>query len=695
MSAAPETVLTVHELARAWALVASRTTYLPMSGEEVQQLLTRLIERLVVAMAAPRVDEQAVIEVAAELVRNHLTGPRSAGCGIKILGDGLPRLAALQDTGGLDTTILTVLGALADGYSEALRQQTFNEQEVVNQALLIAKQRAEHETRVSEARFREIFSVSAVGIAISDFDGVLVDANKAFAALVGGSPTELAGSPLLSLLQAADDTVLREAYRQLTSRELPSFRLRRRLVDADGDEVCVYLAGTLLHDPYSVPTHHVTVVENFTELNLLQKQLSEQALHDRLTRLPNEHYFMSRLQDVLEGADPAALITVCRVNLDCFSVINDGIGRVVGEQLLCSVAGRLLELVVGERAMVARMGTDDFAILIEDGPRTPELRLLAASINEVLSEPFYVGDQGLAVSAGVGVVRRRAGGISAGELIRAADATLHRVKRTGRGQWGLYDPEADTLERGRYQTAAAMPGAYENGELSLVHQPLYSLRTGRVVAVAALLRWNRADGTVVDHPDCFALAEQTGLMLTIGRWMLRQACIELTSWRSALDDPTLALRIDLTARLSRDPDLISVVHDALAGTGVRADQLQIGVPLDSLSRDRGETVDNVQVLADLRAGVVLLGAAAGPGYLAYLEDLPVAAVEIAPQTVRRLATAADDSVVAQAVRQSVPLVHSLGVSVTVPDVDTAEQAQWWRAAGADAARGAHFGQPAR
>jgi diguanylate cyclase (GGDEF)-like protein/PAS domain S-box-containing protein len=690
----PAPGLTVDELARAWAAVASRTTYLPMSGEEIEQLLARLIHRLVAAVTDPVVDEQAAIEVAAELVEHFFTGPRSVGRSIEILGDGLPRLAVLQNTAGLQAAVLRVLGAMADGYSDALRQHTFDEQELVNQALLKAKRDAERGRRVSEARFREIFSASAVGIAISDLDGALVDANRAFAALVGRAPKELAGVSLLELLGARDDAGLIEAYRKLTDGELTRFRRRRRVIDADGEVAWTYLVGSPVHDADGLPTHHITIVEDFTELHLLQQELSEQALHDRLTGLPNEHYFMSHLQEVLERADPSALVTVCRVNLDCFSVINDGIGRTTGERLLCSIAGRLQNLVMWERAMVARMGNDDFAILIEDGPRTPELSMLAASINDELSEPVYVGDRGLAVSAGVGVVRRQAGGISPGELIRAADATLHRVKRSGRGQWGLYDMKADAEERDRYRLAAEMPGAHENGEISLEYRPVRQLQGEGLVALQALLRWDRPDGTVVAHAECLALAEETGLVLTIGRWMLHQACTELTRWNGAPNAASLMLRVDLTTLLSQDPDLVAVVNDALAGTGLPAERIQIGVPLTALSHDRGDVLDNVQVLADLGTAVVLLDAAADSGCLTYLEDLPVTAVEMSRPVVDRLAErCGDDSVVVRGARQVIPLVHSVGTTVIVPGLRTSAQVRWWQGAGADGAHGPYFGSP--
>jgi diguanylate cyclase (GGDEF)-like protein/PAS domain S-box-containing protein len=681
-------------LAQTWAAVASRTTYLPMSGPEVEQFLTQLINRLVTAVAAEPVDAQTAVEVAAELVAHDLTGPRSIGCSIEILGNGLPRLAELQHVEWRDVATLRVLGALASGYAEARRQRTLDEQDRVTRALLQAKVTTEHQLQATEARFRQVFSEAAVGIVISDLDGTLVAANREFAGMVGRDPNDLIGTELPKLLHTEDDPTLGAAYHELASGERAYFRHQGQLTAASGEVAWALLTGSLLRDPSGVPTHHLIIADDITELQLLQQELSVQALHDRLTGLPNEHYFMSHLQGVLEGADPSTQVTVCRVNLDSFSVINDGIGRLTGERLLCSVATRLQELVTGERAMVARMGADDFAILIEGGMGNRDLSLFAATINIRLCEPVYLNNRGIAVSAGVGVVSRPAGGISARSLTRAADITLHRAKRTGRGQWDLYDAEHDARQRERYQLAAEIPGAWECGEIDVHYQPVCRLGSGQIVALQALLRWERADGTVLGHSECLALAEQTGLVVCLGRWIVERTCSVQTHLSRCRADRAPLLWVDLTEQLSQDPDLVGVVRGALSTTGLRAEQLRVGVPLGALMRGRGDVRDNVGVLAGLGVEVVLLGAAAGPGPLAYLEDFPVGAVEIAPDVVARIARRpGDDSVVARAVRDVIPLVHSVGATVIVPGVDTVDQAQWWRSAGADTAWGAHFGPP--
>lgn len=533
-----------------------------------------------------------------------------------------------------------------------------------------------------------------VGIAVSDLDGRVVTVNRAFADIIDHCPEDIVGTALVELLHSEDDPTLVTAYQELLRGDVTHFRHHGLLKVADGQVVWAFMEGSLLRDPDGLPTHHAIIVEDSTDLHLLQQSLSHQTLHDMLTGLPNEHYFMSYLHNVLEGADPSTLVTVCRINLDNFTVINDGIGRWAGEQLLCSVARRLQDLVAEERAMVARIGGDDFAIMIENGMESRDLGLFAADINIRLSEPVYIDHRGISVSAGVGVVQRRAGGITAGKLIRGADTALHQAKRRGCGHWGLYDPQADAREREHYQLAVEMPGAWENGEITVRYQPVHWLRDGRIVALHALLHWDRSDGTVVDHAVCLRLAELTGLLVHLGPWMVHESCSQQSAVLGSLGSEAPLMRVDLTPRLSQDPDLVGVVRGALSATDLPAEQLWVGVPLAALMGDGGDVVDNVGVLTELGTEAVLLGAMAGPGYLTYLEDLPISAVEIAPDIVTRIAQRpGDDSVVSQAVRQGIQLVHSVGPTVIVPGVNTPEQEQWWRSAGADTARGAHFGLP--
>lgn len=240
-----------------------------------------------------------------------------------------------------------------------------------------------------------------------------------------------------------------------------------------------------------------------------------------------------------------------------------GFGREIGDQVLQAAAGRLRAVVAGEKAIVARFGSDEFAILIENSTATPDVATLAASINSVLAEPMYTGGAGLAVSGCVGVVQHQGRGGEVAMLLRTAEAALHRVKGSSQRQWGLFDPHRDADHRSHCRLAAEMPGAWENDEIRLDYQPLARLGDGTIVGIQALLRWNHPHTGPLSHQKCIELAARIGLMAPLGQWLLHSACEQLTSWRQLLSDVTPLLHVALTAQQSHDPDLVAGIVSAL------------------------------------------------------------------------------------------------------------------------------------
>jgi diguanylate cyclase (GGDEF)-like protein len=433
-------------------------------------------------------------------------------------------------------------------------------------------------------------------------------------------------------------------------------------------------------------------MDDVTELHLLRERLGYQSLHDALTALPNQQFFISRLEGVLGGAKRASQITVCKIDLDGLAVINDGFGREVGDQLLWSVAQRLQSAVDGEKATVARFGSDEFAIFIENSPTTPDVASLAASINTQLAEPVYIEGYGLAVSACIGFVEHRGGGKPA-ELIRAAEAALHSAKRGGKRQWGRFDAHRDVIHRVRCRLAGAMPGAWKAGEIILDYQPLVQLIDGKIVAIEALLRWTHPYSGPLPHHECLELATQTSLDIPFGQWMLCSACEQFASWLQRFGEATLLLHVDLTPQQSKDPDLVAGVRGALEHVGLAAESLQLGMPVSALGADTGEAEDNLRVLADMGVVIVLLGFS-GAGDIDYLEDLPVQTVEIA-HLVRQRVTQPQGgrSRVAKIVSVMLEQVHSCGTTVIARGIHTQDDADWWRSTGADVGQGTFYAPP--
>ncbi|WHT17644.1 EAL domain-containing protein [Crossiella sp. CA-258035] len=681
------------ELARQWLHEISRTVYVPRSQAEIAAFLSELLDELVEELLGSADRLTRASEVGKRLVAGQFTPAESLLCTMKVLGSGLPRLAELAGTPELVQRVVLALGAVSAGYAEATRQRTFEQQEDVKQALLRAKDNAERALRGSEARLREVFTSSVVGIAITELDGTFVNFNQALCGILGQEPAGMRGRRLMDFVHADTTAEVTRAYEALLAGRLDRFRAMARLRKGDEETGFAYLAVSLLRDERGEPTGCVTMVEDVTELKLVQDRLHHQALHDRLTGLANRQFFLTRLESVLGRIDPATGMSLYHLDIDGFGMINSGLGHEVGDQVLRLVADKLRAVVANEKALVARFGGDEFAILIEHTASTPDVATMAARINEELGEPVYLNERGVAVSASIGVVQQQAGRIKPVELLRSAAATLRRVKSSGRRQWGLHDQDADRRDRERFALAATMPGAWENGQLRLLYQPVRQLADDRLAGVEVLLHWVHPDFGEIRHDECVRLAEETGLTILIGQWMLRAACEQLALWQQEFQARMPPIGLRLGRSQAADPDLVADVRKVLDGFALAPDQLWLGVPAAALLAGFGEVEDNVETLAGMAVPVLLDEFCCGTDELTLLDELAVSSVRLSPRLVHRLGQPAPPGLLADAVESLLPVVHRLEAAVLMDGVGTAEHARRCRDLGADLAQGSFFGSP--
>ncbi|MGH3824315.1 MAG: putative bifunctional diguanylate cyclase/phosphodiesterase [Pseudonocardiaceae bacterium] len=664
------------DVARAWSQAVTPTAEIPLPQDLITECLCGHVDTIVEALLQEPFSSQTVLEAATALVAQGIGGEQALGRTIEVLGQVLPRLPELSGLYGLADKVPSVLGAIAIGFAAAVRRRGFADR---------------------QAWFREVFASAPVGMVVSRLDGTITETNGALTGILHYRPAELTGHTLAGLFDPDDAASLQVGYKSLLDGTRERLHRRTKMRTGRGDTTGVALTVSVLRDASGNPKRHLTTVEDIADQALLEQRVRHQSLHDLLTGLPNRLHFGTYLEELLER-HRSSPVTLYKIDLDCFGVVTDGLGIGIGDLLLISVADRLQSLVADEKAFVARFDADEFAIVIEESPTTPDAATLAARINAELSEPVYIGGRGLAVSACIGVVRRTAGETDAMELIRAAEATLHRAERTGRGQWGIYDPIADAQERARYALATDMPGAWEDGEVTVSYQPLVRIDpaaadAGRTVALAALLCWEHPQHGVVSHEDGLALAERTGLVLKLGPWLLQCACEHLRSWRDQLGPAVPPVRVDLTAYLTQHPDLVAVVHDTLAATQLAPQDIQLGMPVEAIVAGHGDAVDNIRTLAEIGVCIVLTRYGQAVGNLVLLETLQVKGVELAGSLVQ-IATTKPDSVLRPALASLVPLIRRTGAAVVVADIDDAEQVYWWRAIGADAARGGAFAEPA-
>lgn len=688
------------DLAQQWTNAIGTTAYVPMAPADIHRYLGDLVQRLAAALSGSMVDARAASEVGARLVAGGFTGQQSLSRTIEVLARALPAAAEDAAAGPLADRVVDLLGALVAGYTEALRHHIFDQQEEVMQALLIAQRDIERDLRASEARFREVFNSSAVGIAISDPAGRIVQTNPSLEAILGCPADELSGLELSELFAPEDRPALQQRYQRVLVGQDLRFRMQLRLHRKDGETGWAFLAVSALRDDEQTARYLVSMVEDITELHLLQEQLAHQALHDLQTGLPNRQFFVSHLEAVLEQLAPSAMITLLHLDLDGFSVINDGLGLGFGDRVLDIVARRLESVVADQQAMVARLGGDEYAILIQHGELAPDVGRLAEAINAALAEPMYLDEVGVALTASIGVVQRQVGSVMPAELLHASGATLHRLRGRGMRQWALFDAQTDAAECSELRLAAGMRGALESGELRVDYQPVVALDGGRLVGVEAVLSWQHPKLGVLSHQRCVQLAEQTGVVHAVGQWLLRTAAEQAQSWLQRIGGATSPMVINLTQYQAQDPDLVAQAKAALAQTGLPPAELELRVPVPAMrtltgtlaGEASGEAEDNLRILAELGMRTALHDFGGGIGELACLVELPVHAVRIAQPVARQLANT-PSALPARALRAIVPMLRTAGISVVACAVDTKELANSWRAIGADCAVGALFGRP--
>jgi diguanylate cyclase (GGDEF)-like protein len=380
------------------------------------------------------------------------------------------------------------------------------------------------------------------------------------------------------------------------------------------------------------------------------------------------------------------------VNLDAFSVLNNGLGHDTGDRLLRTVAKRLKEAVAGERALIARTDGDEFAILVEDSPTTPDIPELVGRINEALAEPEYIDGNGVAVSATVGVVRCPAEETTGAELFRAAGVALQSARSAGRGQWMRFDAEQDARAREVYRDAAVLPGAFESGELELGYDPVVLLADRTTVAVRAGLRWTGRAAGALDERETMRVAELTGQSVHLGHWLTRVACANLPPLLRTGPDRDSVLRLRLSRMQSADDGLVAAVLKAAEAAHLKPHLLEIAFDTGAVLDEFGSAPDNLQVLAEIGMRTALCEFSGGPRELALLRRSPARSVILADP----FGAGGDDgSAMPPAVELLVVSIKELGASVSVDGVRTKREANRWASVGVDTALGPLFAEPER
>ena len=419
-----------------------------------------------------------------------------------------------------------------------------------------------------------------------------------------------------------------------------------------------------------------------------------QGRHDALTQLPNRTLLYERLAEVFDDPDDEARVGLCYLDVDGFNVINDTLGHDIGDHLLVAVARRLHTAVADADTLVARVGGDEFVVLVDGRKSNGSVVEVAEQALAAVRAPVRLGAHEVTVSASAGVVERAIRGTSAGELMKAADTTLSWAKADGKNRLALFDADRHAQEVTRYQLSASMPAALDRGEFFVEYQPLVRLRDAAVTGVEALVRWRHPTFGLLGPDNFIGLAEETGLIVPLGRWVLTQACQQAAAWRAAHPDRELISSVNVAVRQVHDPGIVRLVSGVLAETGLDPSCLQLELTESAVMSSPGEPLDTLYALADLGVRIAIDDFGTGYSNLAYLRRLPVHSLKLAGSFLAGLRSAHNpDRVDQEIVATLIKLAHTLNLTVTAEGVETAEQAARLRAMWCDTAQGWYYAQP--
>jgi diguanylate cyclase (GGDEF)-like protein/PAS domain S-box-containing protein len=552
----------------------------------------------------------------------------------------------------------------------------------------ILLQRA-HALRAGEARFRSLVQHATDVIAILEPDSTITFVSPSALRTLGHAPAELVSTLFLDLVhpdEAADArTRLKESMTAPERAQSGRWRLRHR----NGSWIIADTIATNLLGDTNVRGLLLTL-HDVSACCALEAQLAHQAFHDPLTGLANRALFLDRVRHTLtRRPGERAPVAVLFLDLDHFKTVNDSLGHTFGDSLLVVAAERLSRC-LRTCDTAARLGGDEFAVLLEDVPGLEDVTAIADRITHAYVDPFIIEGREVIISASVGIARA---GVdqSADELLRNADLAMYLAKNRGRGQSALFEPAMHAVAVTRLELQNDLRHAAERGELSVAYQPIHALDTQLLVGVEALLRWTHPTRGPIPPVTFIPLAEENGLITSIGRWVLAQACRDAQGWRSRIPDlANLTVSVNLSGRQIPEPTLLLDIQRALDDAGLPPEALILELTESVLLQHTEQARAVMDCLKMLGVGLAIDDFGTGYSSLSYLQQLPLDILKIDRSFIERMETDSGGEALARAV---ISLATTMSLRTVAEGVEQVTQAERLYALGCDRGQG-YFYSPA-
>jgi len=548
-----------------------------------------------------------------------------------------------------------------------------------------AERAAEHERRVAH----EVIRSMGEAVAVTDLEFRFMTINPAFTRITGWRIDEVVGRSA-AILNCARHPV--EQYLELRETLARDGHWRGELWQRrkSGEEFLSWIEISDICDANGKRTHFVSVTSDITDRKRAEQELRYLANYDALTGLPNRTLLSERIAHAIARARRSARkVAVLFLDLDRFKHVNDSMGHAAGDSML-KAAGARLRHVVREGDSVARVGGDEFTVVIEDIGSSAEAEHVAAKIIAAFEQPLELDNgQEVVISPSIGISLHPDHGQAASDLLKYADTAMYQAKDHGRKTWMVYTEAMDAAARLRATTVAALRKALERNELSLHYQPKLSLLDDRITGVEALLRWRSGDLGDVSPGVFIPIAEETGMIIEIGDWVVQRACAQLAQWRDAgLHDITMSINVSV-AQLLRG-DLIRRLCDVLAEHDIAPNQLELELTESMVMANAEQSITTLRRLKAVGVNLAIDDFGTGYSSLAYLKRLPIDALKIDKEFVGDITTDPDDEAITATV---IAMAHSLGLNVIAEGVERIEQVDYLREQDCDEVQGHWLAYP--
>ncbi len=535
----------------------------------------------------------------------------------------------------------------------------------------------------------KVFENSLEGVLMTDANGFIEYTNRAFTTITGYTLEEVIGkTPSILRSHKHDASFFVDMWAQLHDKGMWEGEIWNRR--KNGEAYPQWLNITALTDDFGRVTKFISVFHDMTDIKRNEEELKYKDNYDALTNLPNKNLFRERLSECIEAArQKKTKLAILFIDIDRFKEINDSLSHETGDTLLQMIAQRLQDEIKKEGVIISRWGGDEFTFILPNIKSQEEAELFAQHLTSVLSNQFHLDGREIYVTTSIGISLYPAHGKSAEKLIQHADIALYQAKETGGNAFHIYSESEDKKSDSRFTTESQLRKALIRDEIVVYYQPKIDLAKNVVVGMEALARWHNKELGFVSPGEFIPLAEETGLIVLIGEYVLQEACRQTKEWER-LGLPALKVSVNLSARQFKQNDLIETIALTLKNTDLQPEYLELEITESTAMSHIEETIETLEAISAMGVGLSIDDFGTGYSSLAYLKRFPLNTLKIDRSFVKDVTTDPEDAAIAETV---ITMAHSLKLKVVAEGAETKEQVAFLKERSCDEIQGFFYSKP--